>query len=224
MFMSINSYQNLFDRLEDKFDACLADAAVHAMAGEDKVRVFLLRVNYVGIATFVVSCVVDAKAVMAERWKDDAERERDAIEHELADLDCLELDPQKARVLHSLMRQKVLYDIEREKHDRHAERKGKWLDEWSRRITQTIGVEGDGYFLDGKSLYDEINGTVGAGMANGSGSWLWSLSCSNPISLCMETTTRSIKALKPVRTTLATSSAKNRRSSRPRNCMVLAGA
>ncbi len=26
MFMSINSYQNLFDRLEDKFDACLADA------------------------------------------------------------------------------------------------------------------------------------------------------------------------------------------------------
>ena len=65
MFMSINSYQNLFDRLEDKFDACLADAAVHAMAGEDKARVFLLRVNYVGIATFVVSCVVDAKAVMA---------------------------------------------------------------------------------------------------------------------------------------------------------------
>ena len=120
----------------------IADAAVHAMAGEDKARVFLLRVNYVGIATFVVSCVVDAKAVMAERWKDDAERERDAIEHELADLDCLELDPQKARVLHSLMRQKVLYDIEREKHDRHAERKGKWLDEWSRRITQTIGVEG----------------------------------------------------------------------------------
>lgn len=147
----------------------IADAAVHAMAGEDKARVFLLRVNYVGIATFVVSCVVDAKAVMAERWKDNAERERDAIEHELADLDCLELDPQKARVLHSLMRQKVLYDIEREKHDRHAERKGKWLDEWSRRITQTIGVEGDGYFLDGKSLYDEINGTVGAG----NGEWLW---------------------------------------------------
>lgn len=45
----------------------IADAAVHAMAGEDKARVFLLRVNYVGIATFVVSCVVDAKAVMAER-------------------------------------------------------------------------------------------------------------------------------------------------------------
>ena len=32
----------------------IADAAVHAMAGEDKARVFLLRVNYVGIATFVV--------------------------------------------------------------------------------------------------------------------------------------------------------------------------
>lgn len=28
MFMSINSYQNLFDRLEDKFDACLADARI----------------------------------------------------------------------------------------------------------------------------------------------------------------------------------------------------
>ena len=26
--MSINSYQNLFDRLEDKFDACLADARI----------------------------------------------------------------------------------------------------------------------------------------------------------------------------------------------------
>ena len=28
MFMSINSYQNLFDRLEDKFDACLADVRI----------------------------------------------------------------------------------------------------------------------------------------------------------------------------------------------------
>ena len=28
MFISINSYQNLFDRLEDKFDACLADARI----------------------------------------------------------------------------------------------------------------------------------------------------------------------------------------------------
>lgn len=28
MCMSINSYQNLFDRLEDKFDACLADARI----------------------------------------------------------------------------------------------------------------------------------------------------------------------------------------------------
>ena len=28
MFMSINIYQNLFDRLEDKFDACLADARI----------------------------------------------------------------------------------------------------------------------------------------------------------------------------------------------------
>lgn len=28
MFMSINSYQNLFDRLEDKFDACLAGARI----------------------------------------------------------------------------------------------------------------------------------------------------------------------------------------------------
>ena len=32
MFMSINSYQNLFDRLEDKFDACLADARMLVVA------------------------------------------------------------------------------------------------------------------------------------------------------------------------------------------------
>ena len=28
MFMSIYSYQNLFDRLEEKFAACLADARI----------------------------------------------------------------------------------------------------------------------------------------------------------------------------------------------------
>lgn len=148
----------------------IADAAVHAMARKDA-REFLLRVNYIGIATFVVSCVVDVKAAMAEGKKDAAQRDGEAIERGLTELDCLKLDSHEARLLHSLMRQKVLHDIELEKHDKHAKRKRKWLDEWSRRLVETIGA-GDGYFLDETPLYGMIGGPTGPGACE----WFWLMS------------------------------------------------
>lgn len=41
----------------------IADAAVRSIASRDPVK-FFLRVNYVGIATFTVACVVDVRAML----------------------------------------------------------------------------------------------------------------------------------------------------------------
>ena len=147
----------------------IADAAVRAMTCDDKARAFLLRVNYVGVASFVVSCVVDVKETMAEGRRDAGGcGEEEAIERGLASLNCLKLDQHEARILHSLMRQKVLYDIEREKHDERAERKRKWLAQWSHQLGKVIDA-GDEYFFDEVSLYDMI----GKSAVVDSCEWFW---------------------------------------------------
>ena len=149
----------------------VADAAVRAMRSKDPVQ-FLLRINYIGIATFVVACVVDARTTLANGRLKDGERPEDAYEHELSDLGCLKLDFQKARILHSLMRQIVLYDIDCEKHDKRTAKKRMWLDEWSGKIAETVGLiwtADTGYFMDDESLYTEIKML----RKDGDDAWLW---------------------------------------------------
>lgn len=155
----------------------MADAAVRALLNKDPVT-FLLRINYVGVATFVVSCVVDVRATLKDKALEEGESPEEAYERGLSQLDCLKLDCLKldfsqARILHSLERAIVAYDITKEKKPKRAARKQEWLEEWSTKITETIGLvwaTDAGYYLDDDAIFQAIE-EQRASRTNDS--WLW---------------------------------------------------
>lgn len=151
----------------------LSDALVRSMKSRD-VSTFLLRVNYAGIATFVIACAVDIRSTLErEALNENVENPEDVLERRLSKLDCLTLDCPKARIMHSLMRQRVVYDIEREKRFKRALKKKLWLDEWSADIAQTVGAvwaADNSYFLEGDVLYRAMSDEL---VAAADDSWVW---------------------------------------------------
>lgn len=151
----------------------LTDALVRSMKDKD-VSTFFLRINYVGVATFAISCAVDIKATLKREALDEgAENPEEALERRLSSLDCLTLDCAKARIMHSIMRQRVVYDIEREKRPKRALKKKAWLDEWSTNIVQTISAvwaADGGYFFEGDALYHAMDDEL---MAAEDNAWVW---------------------------------------------------
>ena len=148
----------------------IADATVRAIKSMNPVK-FFLRVNYVGVATFVISCVSDV--TLERREAQGGESEEEKYERELSDLRCLKLDFQRARILHSLMRARIAYDIEYEARPRVAAKKKDWLEEGSRKIAEAVGlawVANAGYFLEGAVLYDAIDKLYDV---DSNSSWLW---------------------------------------------------
>lgn len=152
--------------------ADIADAAVRSIKSEDPVT-FFLRINYVGVATFVIACVVDASSTLKDRKIEEGESPEEAYEHELSDLGCLKLDFMQARILHSIEYAIVAYDISAERHPKRAEKKRAWLEEWSEKIVEAVDLvwaADAGYFLNDASLYDSIGARLGTGASD---SWLW---------------------------------------------------
>ena len=150
----------------------IADAAVRAIVGKDPVT-FFLRVNYVGVATFVIACVVDVNATLKDRELEGGESPEEAYEHGLSDLGCLKLDFMQARMLHSIEYAIVAHDITEEKRPKHAERKRAWLREWSEMVVETVDLvwaANAGYFLGSDAIYDSV-ATRLDNCANSS--WLW---------------------------------------------------
>lgn len=151
----------------------LSDALVRSMKSRD-VSTFFLRVNYVGVGTFVIACAVDIRSTLErEALNESVENPEDVLERRLSKLDCLTLDFPKARILHSLMRQCVVYDIERERRSKRALKKKMWLDEWSAGIAQTVGVvwaADNGYFLERDALFRAMSDEL---IATEDDSWAW---------------------------------------------------
>ena len=150
----------------------IADAAVRAIMGKDPVT-FFLRVNYVGVATFMIACVVDVNATLKDRELEECESPEEAYEHGLSDLGCLKLDFMQARMLHSIEYAIVAHDITEEKHPKRAERKRAWLKEWSEMVVETVDLvwaASAGYFLGSDAIYDSV-ATRLDNRANSS--WLW---------------------------------------------------
>ena len=150
----------------------IADAAVRAIMGKDPVT-FFLRVNYVGVATFVIACVVDVNATLKDRELEEGKSPEEAYEHGLSDLGCLKLDFMQARMLHSIEYAIVAHDITEEKRPKHAERKRAWLREWSEMVVETVDLvwaANAGYFLGSDAIYDSV-ATRLDNCANSS--WLW---------------------------------------------------
>lgn len=150
----------------------IADATVRAIKSRE-LAAFFLRVNYVGVVTFVIACVVDIRATSSDRALEGVESAEEAYEHQLSDLGCLKLDFMQARILHSVEYAIVAYDIALEKHPKRASRKRAWLREWSEKVVDTVDLvwaADAGYFLTGDTIYESIRARVSSG---GSDSWLW---------------------------------------------------
>lgn len=133
----------------------IADAAVRSIASRDPVK-FFLRVNYVGIATFTVACVVDVRAMLENESLTSGEDPKEKYERGLADLGCLKLDFMQARILHSIEHAIVAYDIAAEKHPKHAAVKRAWLKEWRKQVVDAVSLvwaADAGYFFPDDALY-----------------------------------------------------------------------
>ena len=150
----------------------IADAAVRAIKSEDPIT-FFLRVNYVGVATFVIACVVDVRATLGDKKLEEGESPEEAYERGLSELGCLKLDFIQARILHSIEYALVAYDIATEKHPKRAEKKRAWLKEWGERVVEAVDLvwaADAGYFMGDSAIY----GTIAARLENSANdSWLW---------------------------------------------------
>lgn len=154
------------------FGVDTADAAVRAIKSKNPI-VFFLHINYVGVATFVIACVVDAQATMKDRKLEENESPEEAYEHSLSELNCLKLDFTQARILHSIEYALVAYDIATEKHPKRAEKKRAWLKEWSEGVVEAVSLvwaADAGYFLTNSAIYDSIAARLNN---NAKDSWLW---------------------------------------------------
>lgn len=154
------------------FGVDIADAAVRAIKSKNPVN-FFLRVNYIGVATFVIACVVDINGVFEDKRPRRGVSPEEAYEYGLSDLGCLKLDFMQARILHSIEYALVAYDIAAEKHPKRAAKKLAWLKEWSERITEAVDLvwaADTEYFLDDDLLYGSIDARLGN---ESNDSWLW---------------------------------------------------
>lgn len=136
------------------------DAAVRAaIASKGKkgefFKEFIVRINFVGIGTFAIACALDIREVVKEHAYDEAEK-LEAYERELADLRCLELEPEQIRLLQSLQHCIVVNDVERTNNARKKAVKETWLAEWEDAISKGLAERGvlmKDYLLNIQDLY-----------------------------------------------------------------------
>lgn len=137
----------------------MIDAFVRAII-EENPTTFFLRLNYVGIARFVIAIGVEVSAYLKETQN---EREKAAyrkyrLEQEIAKLDWFTLDSNQTQVMLSLERQSCLYDIEKTKDPKKKELKTKWLSAWTSNTIQSlrVTVDNDQYFLEENELFEQF--------------------------------------------------------------------
>ncbi len=122
---------------------------------------FLVRVNFVGLGTFAVACVIDIREVLKERTSDTASSAEEDYEKSLAEFGSLELGPSQIRLLQSLQRAIVLSDIQSTMQSRKKEEKRLWLEEWEAAIELGLkerGLISSEYLLEPDELYREFEG------------------------------------------------------------------
>lgn len=142
----------------------LSDAAIRAAIAsrgskEKFLAEFIVRVNFVGLGTFAVACVLDIREVLKERAAASSSTAEEDYERSLAEFGSLELGPSQIRLLQSLQRAIVLNDIAVTKHSRKKDEKLQWLEEWEAALE--IGLKErclvpSEYLLDSDELYKQF--------------------------------------------------------------------
>lgn len=142
----------------------LSDAAVRAAiasrsSNSDFFKEFVVRVNFVGLGTFAIACVLDVREVLKERDAGRGLSAEEDYERSLAEFGSLELGPSQIRLLQSLQRAIVLDDIDATKSSRKKSEKQLWLEEWETAIELGLKERGlipSEYLLAPGELYREF--------------------------------------------------------------------
>lgn len=135
-------------------------AAIASRGSKEKfLAEFIVRVNFVGLGTFAIACVLDIREVLKERTSASSSTAEEDYERSLAEFGSLELGPSQIRLLQSLQRAIVLDDIAATKHSRKKDEKLQWLEEWEAALE--IGLKErcllpSEYLLDSDELYKQF--------------------------------------------------------------------
>ena len=138
----------------------IIDALIRAII-EQNPGTFFLRLNYVGIARFIVAIGAEASAFLKETQED---RKRSSYrryreEQEIAGLKWFALDADQTQILLSLQKQLCLYDISHTQEKSKREKKEQWLNTWIHGMEQSIGVISeaeDQFILDEAQIYEKL--------------------------------------------------------------------
>lgn len=144
-----------------------ADAFVRALAKHKDPKKgefwadFAVRINFVGVGRFFVACAVDAKSTVREaRWQRLMdERSGDALASDIAAMNLLALTLSQQRLLHSLEKIMLDYDISMTRKDKDKKEKERWRNEWMERTLELTPLVGSGrelYFVSARELFDLI--------------------------------------------------------------------
>lgn len=123
---------------------------------------FLLSINYPGIVRFVFACKADAKYIsedMKKACQEFINKHKGQVSnttYDIPGIQYLTLNEQQLRVLSSLERQKIIYDIQDTRQEKLAAKKQFWLESWESGVAESI--EDDSYFIEGETqIYDRIS-------------------------------------------------------------------
>ena len=141
---------------------------------------FVAHINYGGLVSFVFACkadgeyvISDAKQAYAEMlaWKRLLKQEEQEM---FRSFGRMRLGNELTRLLDSLKRQKLLYDIRAAKGMKELEKKQAWLFAWEDDIARSRQTDEENYFIDDEdSIYDVINEKIDASLEAENSDFLW---------------------------------------------------
>lgn len=122
---------------------------------------FAVRINIVGVGRFFVACAVDVKSTVREaRWQRLVdERNDDAVASDIAAMNLFALTLSQQRLLHSLEKIMLDYDVNMTRKDEDKKEKKRWRNEWMERTLELTPLVGSGrelYFVSAKEMFDLI--------------------------------------------------------------------
>lgn len=136
---------------------------------------FLLGINYPGVVRFVLACKADAKYLsedMKKACKDFAKKHKwqnQSTINSIPGLEYLALTETQLRILASLERQKILYDIDKTKSQTQIKKKHSWLSAWESVVENADS--GEDYFIrEETAIYQSISDELAE---KNDGTWIY---------------------------------------------------
>lgn len=142
---------------EAAIKAAIKSKGIHDSFGKD----FLLNLNYLGIVRFVFACKADAKYIsedmkkVCQEFRNKYKEKTCKKTSDIPGIQYLTLNEQQLRILSSLERQKITYDIQDSQQEKLI-KKQCWLESWESIVTESTDIP-DYFIKDEAQIYDLIS-------------------------------------------------------------------